>query len=244
MTSARVVLVPMLAAAVAGGACLRPPVETATSDAAAAEHYVKLVLALGLHDPNFVDAYYGPPAWRTEVEQAQWPLQEINKRAAVLEVDLRRLPEVAPPSPDAALVRLDLVDGIVDDDGNDQNDGDQPGEASAARNGIAELVLAALDDVFKFGRKIAGAVVAASPIVAVAGIVAVAAVRSLSPGPLATATFILVPRHSSPSRWNSGKAYRHGTLDCPCRAPANKSYSFAILNRLTGLRLRPLPGCL
>ena len=82
MSGARLVLIPVLTAAVAGGACLRPPVETATSDNAAAEHYVRLVLALGLHDPDFVDAYYGPPAWRTEVEQAKWPLQEINKRAA------------------------------------------------------------------------------------------------------------------------------------------------------------------
>ena len=30
----------------------------------AAERYVKLVLALGEHDPDYVDAYYGPPEWR------------------------------------------------------------------------------------------------------------------------------------------------------------------------------------
>ena len=31
------------------------------------EQYVKLVLAMGLHDPAFVDAYYGPPEWRAEM---------------------------------------------------------------------------------------------------------------------------------------------------------------------------------
>lgn len=95
-----------VAVAAAGGACLRPPVQTATSENAAAESYVRLVLALGLHDANFVDAYYGPPAWRSEVEQAKWSLPEINKRAAVLEVDLRRLPPVDPASPDAEMVTL------------------------------------------------------------------------------------------------------------------------------------------
>ena len=29
-----------------------------------AERYVKLVLAMGQHDVSYVDAYYGPPAWR------------------------------------------------------------------------------------------------------------------------------------------------------------------------------------
>src|SRR6266516_848510 len=29
-----------------------------------AERYVKLVLALGEHDTDYVDAYYGPPEWR------------------------------------------------------------------------------------------------------------------------------------------------------------------------------------
>jgi hypothetical protein len=27
-----------------------------------AERYVKLVLAMGVQDPDYVDAYYGPPA--------------------------------------------------------------------------------------------------------------------------------------------------------------------------------------
>jgi hypothetical protein len=43
-------------------------VESAQTDDAAAEAYVKLVLGVGTHDPDYVDAYYGPPEWRTEVE--------------------------------------------------------------------------------------------------------------------------------------------------------------------------------
>ena len=31
---------------------------------AAAESYVKLVLAMGEHDADYVDAYYGPPVWK------------------------------------------------------------------------------------------------------------------------------------------------------------------------------------
>jgi hypothetical protein len=29
-----------------------------------AEQYVRLALAIGQHDPDYVDAYYGPPEWR------------------------------------------------------------------------------------------------------------------------------------------------------------------------------------
>jgi len=32
------------------------------------ESYVKLVLALGRHDANYVDAYYGPPEWKAEAD--------------------------------------------------------------------------------------------------------------------------------------------------------------------------------
>ena len=31
---------------------------------ALAERYVKIVLALGQHDADYVDAYYGPPEWK------------------------------------------------------------------------------------------------------------------------------------------------------------------------------------
>jgi hypothetical protein len=51
---------------------------------ALAERYVKLVLALGQHDADYVDAYYGPPGWKKEAEQAKRPLAQINRDAAAV----------------------------------------------------------------------------------------------------------------------------------------------------------------
>jgi hypothetical protein len=53
-----------------------------------AEAYVKLVLSVGTHDDGYVDAYYGPPEWREEVEAQAPPLDSIAARAARLEADL------------------------------------------------------------------------------------------------------------------------------------------------------------
>jgi hypothetical protein len=46
-----------------------------------AESYVKLVLALGEHDDNYVDAYYGPPQWRDEIKLAGMSLDVIQQSA-------------------------------------------------------------------------------------------------------------------------------------------------------------------
>jgi hypothetical protein len=48
-----------------------------------AERYVKLVLAVGQHDTNFVDAYYGDPAWKPS--GARVPLPEIASQTAALQ---------------------------------------------------------------------------------------------------------------------------------------------------------------
>ena len=67
------------------------------------ERYARLVLAMGPHDPDYVDAYYGPPEWRREAEAAKLPLAEITTRAAALARDLIS----AAPSPSAEeIVRL------------------------------------------------------------------------------------------------------------------------------------------
>ncbi len=47
------------------------------------ERYVRLVLALGRHDRDFVDAYYGPPEWREADENAAG-LQSIADDAVAL----------------------------------------------------------------------------------------------------------------------------------------------------------------
>src|SRR5687768_4670644 len=54
-----------------------------------AEGYVKLVLAVGLHDADYVDAYYGPPEWRP-AEKDKQPLDALAVRAAALTADLAR----------------------------------------------------------------------------------------------------------------------------------------------------------
>ncbi|HEU5316407.1 MAG TPA: hypothetical protein VFX49_09875 [Chloroflexota bacterium] len=61
---------------------------------APAEVYVRLVLALGLHDEDYVDAYYGPPEWRAAVERERPSLETILARARDLAA---RLDGAAPP---------------------------------------------------------------------------------------------------------------------------------------------------
>jgi hypothetical protein len=60
-----------------------------------AEQYVKLVLAVGEHDSDYVDAYYGPPAWRDEAKAQKRSLADVQKAAAALRANLR---SSAPPS--------------------------------------------------------------------------------------------------------------------------------------------------
>ncbi len=55
---------------------------------AAAEGYVRLVLAVGGHDGDYVDAYYGPEEWRTEAAAEAADLDAIRARAAALVDDL------------------------------------------------------------------------------------------------------------------------------------------------------------
>ncbi len=46
-----------------------------------AEQYIKLVLALGQHDPDYVDAYYGPPEWKSEAESEKKSLDAIQEES-------------------------------------------------------------------------------------------------------------------------------------------------------------------
>ena len=57
-----------------------------------AEQYVRLALAIGQHDPDYVDAYYGPPEWRP-ADGAKSSLDDLAKQAADLGADLERVPE-------------------------------------------------------------------------------------------------------------------------------------------------------
>ena len=68
-----------------------------------ASQYVRLVLAMGLHDKDYVDAYYGPPAWKAEVEASNPSLDAIAERAQVLSAWLAEHP--AEPKDERAYLR-------------------------------------------------------------------------------------------------------------------------------------------
>ena len=51
---------------------------------AVAERYVHLVLALGEHDPDYVDAFYGPAKWKTQAEKENKSLNVIGAETAEL----------------------------------------------------------------------------------------------------------------------------------------------------------------
>ena len=57
-----------------------------------AEAYVKLVLAMGQHDPDYVDAYYGPPEWK---KQEKKPLDAIAGDATRLRDQVAKISKSA-----------------------------------------------------------------------------------------------------------------------------------------------------
>jgi len=70
-----------------------------------AERYVKLVLAVGQHDADYVDAYYGPAEWRKAAEAAKVPLAVIDEQAAALEGDLAAQPAAPKPGEGGPVAR-------------------------------------------------------------------------------------------------------------------------------------------
>jgi hypothetical protein len=82
------------AAGLAGcGTAKSPPMNTMNMNQIA-ERYVRLVLQVGQHDENFVDAYYGDPAWKPS--GAPVDLGELARLAAAVRNDLRSMS----PAPD------------------------------------------------------------------------------------------------------------------------------------------------
>jgi hypothetical protein len=71
-----------------------------------AEQYVRLALAVGQHDESYVDAYYGPPAWREEAAAAKRPLPDIRREAETLRAEVAASP--VPADELSALRRLFL----------------------------------------------------------------------------------------------------------------------------------------
>lgn len=58
-----------------------------------AESYVRLALAMGQQDPDYVDAYYGPEKWKEESAKQKKSLNEIKNEAASLLSRLEKVPE-------------------------------------------------------------------------------------------------------------------------------------------------------
>ena len=90
----RPTLIRLGVAAAFGGvaiACSRPAAPAAPFDMTqVAERYVKLVLAVGQHDKDYVDAYYGDPAWKPEGDPR--PLDVLLAATRSLESELRNEP--------------------------------------------------------------------------------------------------------------------------------------------------------
>ena len=71
-----------------------------------AEHYVRLALATGRHDENYVDAYYGPAEWKTEAEKKKTPLPEIREQGQSL---LKGLSQLESPADEMAQLRHEYL---------------------------------------------------------------------------------------------------------------------------------------
>jgi hypothetical protein len=69
---------------------------------AVAERYTHLVLALGQHDPDYVDAFYGPAEWKTQAEKGKKSLDAIGAEASELSATLAK----SPPTPSDEMLQL------------------------------------------------------------------------------------------------------------------------------------------
>jgi hypothetical protein len=94
----RMIVVVVAAAAAAAVACAQDSDMNTLG-----ERYVRLVLAMGQHDADYVDAYYGPPEWRTEMDARKIPLDEITSSAMALAEEIA---SAAPPASADELTRL------------------------------------------------------------------------------------------------------------------------------------------
>ena len=71
-----------------------------------AQRYVHLVLAMGQHDADYVDAYYGPPDWKAAVETEKKPLDAIGSEAGELRSVLTK---IARPGEELARLRHEYL---------------------------------------------------------------------------------------------------------------------------------------
>lgn len=88
-----------------------------------AESFVKLVLAVGQHDADYVDAYFGPEEWKLQAEESAITLEEIRQRASDALGTLTAEPEDSESlmaarqrfmrkSLESLVARVDLLSGV------------------------------------------------------------------------------------------------------------------------------------
>jgi len=118
----RAILVVLLSLSLAGCQSVEPQGDPMDE---IAESFVKLVLAVGQHDADYVDAYFGPEQWQREAQESALVLDEIRRLA----VDaLEALQSFEPESDDklvaarhlfmsksleSLLARVDLLSGVT-----------------------------------------------------------------------------------------------------------------------------------
>src|SRR5690242_5899187 len=73
-----------------------------------AEKYAHLVLALGQHDPDYVDAFYGPAEWKAQAEKEKKSLDQISAEGEALIAELKgnAKGETLNAKPDDDMVKL------------------------------------------------------------------------------------------------------------------------------------------
>jgi hypothetical protein len=103
-------------------ACATAPGPTADLNALA-ERYVRLALEIGTHEEGYIDAYYGPEAWKTEAEAHPRSVAQLKTDADVLRAELAAAVSTAADSATArrartlevyvssARFRLDMIEG-------------------------------------------------------------------------------------------------------------------------------------
>jgi hypothetical protein len=74
-----------------------------------AEKYAHLVLALGQHDPDYVDAFYGPAEWKTQAEQEKKSLEAIGVEAAELIKTIAKTPTAEKADDDLLQLRREYL---------------------------------------------------------------------------------------------------------------------------------------
>jgi hypothetical protein len=101
-----------------------PPAPGAPSLNALAEQYVRASLEMGTHEDGYIDAYYGPPAWKTEAEahprsttQLKTVMDQLHAQVeaaerAATDAAVRRRAHTLGAYIASARFRLDMMDGV------------------------------------------------------------------------------------------------------------------------------------